>query len=139
MSETNDELLDTSGHVTTPFRQHRAPRYVEDAPIADLAASFQAAVVEPLAVKAATAAAEFGARTVILAGGVAANALLRHRLQQEVGGLCPPETVVLCPPLAYCTDNAAMVAAAAAWSIRRGDQTGLEADVFPRLPIVQDS
>ena len=75
----------------------------------------------------------------MLAGGVAANTALRERLATEVSRLCPPETSVVCPPLAYCTDNAAMVAAAAAWSIRRGDQTGLEADVYPRLPITPDA
>jgi N6-L-threonylcarbamoyladenine synthase len=133
----NEDPVSAEGHATEPFRQHRPPVYAADAPIADLAASFQAAVVEPLAVKAATAAAEHSARTVILAGGVAANALLRERLAAEVARLCPPETAVTCPSLVYCTDNAAMVAAAAAWSIRRGDQTGLEADVFPRLPIAQ--
>jgi N6-L-threonylcarbamoyladenine synthase len=138
--ETDDSVSEAATrHTTEPFRQHRAPTYLADAPIADLAASFQEAVVEPLAVKAAAAAADYAAKTVILAGGVAANALLRQRLQHEVARLCPPETVVLCPPLAYCTDNAAMVAAAAAWSIRRGDQTGLEADVFPRLPFTRGS
>lgn len=139
LPELDAESSAVEGHATEPFRQHRVPAYVSTAPIADFAAAFQEAVVEPLAVKAATAAAESSARTVILAGGVAANALLRERLAAEVARLCTPETVVVCPPLAYCTDNAAMVAAAAAWSIRRGDQTGLEADVFPRLPITRDS
>jgi N6-L-threonylcarbamoyladenine synthase len=139
LPDANDEPPGIASQATEPFRQHRPPLYVEDAPIADLAAAFQEAVVEPLAVKTATAAAEFSARTVILAGGVAANALLRERLVTEVNRRCPPETVVVCPPLAYCTDNAAMVAAAAAWSLRRGDLTGLEADVFPRLPITRVS
>jgi len=137
--ETNDDPGATEGHATEPFRQHRPPVYVAAAPIADFAAAFQEAVVEPLAVKAATAAAEYSARTVILAGGVAANTALRDRLAAEVARLCSPETAVVCPPLAYCTDNAAMVAAAAAWSIRRGDQTGLQADVYPRLPVTPDS
>jgi N6-L-threonylcarbamoyladenine synthase len=137
--ETEDEAATATGRATEPFRQHQPPSYIAEAPIADLAAAFQEAVVEPLAVKSATAAADFAAKSVILAGGVAANALLRQRLRDEVARLCPPDTVVLCPPLAYCTDNAAMVAAAAAWLIRRGDQTGLEADVFPRLACTRDS
>ena len=68
---------------TAALRPHQAPVYAADSPIADLAAAFQEAIVEPLAVKTARAALEFGARTVVLAG-VAANALLRERLRQEV-------------------------------------------------------
>jgi N6-L-threonylcarbamoyladenine synthase len=120
-----------------PFREHRPPVYRPDAPIADLAAAFQEAIVEPLAVKTAEAALEFGARTVVLAGGVAANALLRERLRLEVGDRCGPEVVVAFPSLALCTDNAAMVAGAAAWIIRRGELAGWEADVSPRLPLTR--
>jgi N6-L-threonylcarbamoyladenine synthase len=72
----------------------------------------------------------------VLAGGVAANALLRERLRQEVLQLCGPAVPVAFPRLAYCTDNAAMVAGAAAWIIRRGDLAGCEADVHPRLSLV---
>ena len=118
-----------------PFRTHRAPMYAADAPIADLAASFQEAVIEPLAVKTAEAASEFNAGTIVLAGGVAANAALRARLREEVAARYDPDATILFPPLAYCTDNAAMVAGAAAWIIRRGDLAGMEADVFPRLPL----
>src|SRR5215210_5107625 len=102
-----------------PFRPHLPPVYAAASPIADLAAAFQDAIVEPLAVKTARAAFEFGARTVVLAGGVAANALLRERLRHEVQQLCGPDVPVAYPRLAYCTDNAAMVAGAAAWIIRR--------------------
>jgi N6-L-threonylcarbamoyladenine synthase len=94
------------------------------------------AVVEPLAVKSARAAAEFGARTVVIAGGVAANSLLRERLRQEVLEHCGPEVPVAFPSHAFCTDNAAMVAGAAAWVIRAGDLVGLEADVHPRLSLI---
>lgn len=120
-----------------PFREHLPPAYAPDAPISDLAAAFQMAVVEPLAVKTARAAAEFGARTVVLAGGVAANALLRQRLSHEVLLLCGPEVPVTFPSHSFCTDNAAMVAGAAAWVIRAGDLVGLEADVHPRLSLIQ--
>jgi N6-L-threonylcarbamoyladenine synthase len=111
--------------------------YAADSPIADLAAAFQEAIVEPLAVKTAQAALEFGARTVVLAGGVAANALLRQRLRHEVRERCGPDVPVSYPAFAYCTDNAAMVAGAAAWIIRRGDLVGWEADVHPRLPLLR--
>jgi N6-L-threonylcarbamoyladenine synthase len=129
----------TPSSPSGPFREHRPPVYAPDAPIADLAAAFQLAIVEPLAVKTAQAAREFGARTVLLAGGVAANALLRERLRQEVEAQSGPDVVLSLPSLDFCTDNAAMVAGAAAWAILRGDQDGLEADVLPRLPLSQYS
>ena len=76
---------------------------------ADVAASFQAAVVEALAVKAVRAARKTGAGTVALCGGVAANGALRARLMS----LCEAEGLGLCvPDLRLCTDNAAMVASA---------------------------
>jgi N6-L-threonylcarbamoyladenine synthase len=123
---------------TGPFRPHQPPVYKVSSPIADLAAAFQEAIIEPLAVKTARAALEFGARTVVLAGGVAANALLRERLRHEVRERCGPDVPVAYPAFAYCTDNAAMVAGAAAWIIRRGDLVGWEADVHPRLPLVRN-
>ncbi|HXW77741.1 MAG TPA: tRNA (adenosine(37)-N6)-threonylcarbamoyltransferase complex transferase subunit TsaD [Candidatus Eremiobacteraceae bacterium] len=77
---------------------------------ADIAASFQAAVVDALCAKTLRAARELGVQTVALAGGVAANSALRARLREDGAraGLR-----VLVPPAAYCTDNAAMIAAAA--------------------------
>src|SRR5215213_4561178 len=119
-----------------PFKPHLPPLYTAGSPITDLAAAFQDAIVEPLAVKTAQAALEFGAHTVVLAGGVAANALLRERLRHEVLRLRGPDVPVVYPRLAYCTDNAAMVAGAAAWIIRRGDLVGWEADVHPRLSLL---
>jgi N6-L-threonylcarbamoyladenine synthase len=119
------------------FRAHQAPVYAPGSPIVDLAAAFQEAIVEPLAIKTARAALEFGARTVVLAGGVAANAQLRERLRQEVLELCGADVPVVYPAFAYCTDNAAMVAGAAAWIIRRGDLVGWEVDVHPRLSLMR--
>ena len=121
-----------------PFREHRAPEYGPEAPIADLAASYQQAIIEPLAVKTAQAAIEHSARTVVLAGGVAANALLRHRLREEVATRAGSDVALAFPALAFCTDNAAMIAGAAAWIVRRGDLVGWEADIFPRLALVRD-
>jgi N6-L-threonylcarbamoyladenine synthase len=79
----------------------------EDVPIADLAASFQAAVVEVLVGKTVRAAEEFDAAEILVAGGVSANTALRHALISEAG------RPVRVPPLPLCTDNAAMIAAAA--------------------------
>ncbi|MDP9364348.1 MAG: tRNA (adenosine(37)-N6)-threonylcarbamoyltransferase complex transferase subunit TsaD, partial [Chloroflexota bacterium] len=87
-------------------------------------------------VKTARAARAFGAQTVLLAGGVAANRALRDRLHQEVAEHCGGETPVRYPPFAYCTDNAAMVAGAGFFALRRGEQAGWALDVHPRLPLV---
>jgi N6-L-threonylcarbamoyladenine synthase len=124
------------GTPSGPFPEHHPPAFTPNAPIADLAAAYQEAVVDVLAIKTARAARAFGAKTVLLAGGVAANTALRHRLRQEVAEHCGGEIPVRYPPLAYCTDNAAMVAGAAAFALRRGVQSGWETDVHPRLPLV---
>lgn len=118
-----------------PFPRHRPIVLAPEAPVADLAASFQAAVADVLAVKTARAAQEHGARTVLLAGGVAANAVLRERLVAEVAASCGPDLPVRFPPLALCTDNAAMVGGAAYYILRHGDQAGWEVDVHPRLAL----
>jgi N6-L-threonylcarbamoyladenine synthase len=98
-------------------------------PVADLAAAFQAAVVDVLATKAAAAARAFGARQVALGGGVAANQALRAELAARV------DVPVLCPPPRLCTDNGAMIAAAGYYRYRAGQRDRLELDVLPGLPI----
>jgi len=75
--------------------------------VADMAASFQAAAVDVLLIKTRQAIEETGATRLVLAGGVAANRLLRERVKAEL-----PVDVFL-PPFAYCIDNGAMIAAAA--------------------------
>ena len=80
--------------------------------IADIAASFQAAVVDVLVKKTEMAADKIGARTVLLGGGVAANGVLRTELQQ----MCQksqPQRKLLVAQKKYCTDNAVMVASLA--------------------------
>jgi N6-L-threonylcarbamoyladenine synthase len=89
---------------------------------ADIAASFQAAVVDVLCAKAIAAAHHFGAKTIALAGGVAANSALRTELRARGGAA---GLRVLVPPLAYCTDNAAMIAAAAFY---RGEAARVKAE-----------
>ncbi|MCW5876970.1 MAG: tRNA (adenosine(37)-N6)-threonylcarbamoyltransferase complex transferase subunit TsaD [Anaerolineales bacterium] len=74
---------------------------------ADLAASFQAAVVDVLVGKTLRAAEEFGAAEIMVGGGVSANAALRAAFGQQAGG-----RPVHFPPMPLCTDNAAMIAAA---------------------------
>jgi N6-L-threonylcarbamoyladenine synthase len=80
--------------------------------IADIAASFQAAVVDVLVKKTRRAARKIGAKTVILGGGVAANEALRAALQQMCEAMTPA-TKLLVAPKQYCTDNAVMVASLA--------------------------
>jgi len=87
--------------MTAEARQARA---------ADVAASYREALVSALAGKALAAAKAEGVPAVGVAGGVAANSLLRRRLAEQ--GAAAGLRVVI-PPLAYCTDNAAMIAAAA--------------------------
>ena len=96
----------------------------------DVAASFQAAVVDVLVAKARRAAAEAGATGLCLAGGVAAHSLLRERWLDactEAGLRC------FLPSRSMCTDNAAMVAAAAWWRYRSDGPTSLEIGANPNL------
>ena len=96
----------------------------------DVAASFQAAVVDVLVAKAKRAAIEVGAKGLCLGGGVAANSVLRERFLDactEIGvhGFLPSR--------AMCTDNAAMVAAAAWYRLRDDGPTALDAGADPNL------
>jgi N6-L-threonylcarbamoyladenine synthase len=116
-----------SGLKTAVLHEVRAQG--ESLPVADLAASFQAAVVDVLATKAVRAARAFGARQIALGGGVAANRSLRARLE----GLA--DVPVLCPPPRLCTDNGAMVAVAGYYRYQAGQRDGLDLDVLPGLPI----
>ncbi len=77
----------------------------------DICASFQAAVVETLVLKTLRAAKATKARTIFLAGGVAANASLRETLSSAIKKELPKAEAVI-PDLQYCTDNAAMIAMA---------------------------
>ncbi len=80
--------------------------------IADIAASFQAAVVEVLIKKTQRAAERIDAKTILLGGGVAANEELRTALQQMCDSSAPPRKLLVAPKQ-YCTDNAVMVASLA--------------------------
>ena len=85
------------------------PKKLSDKQLADLSASFQQAVVETLVAKTIKAAEHFKAKTVILAGGVAANKLLREQLGKKVKGL---KRDFLMPDFSFCTYNSAMISAA---------------------------
>jgi N6-L-threonylcarbamoyladenine synthase len=96
-------------------------------PTADLAASFQAAVVDVLVEKTRRAAEEFQVEEVLLAGGVASNALLRGQMVARV------KVPVHYPPPNLCTDNAAMVAAAGYFKHMAGERSGWDLDVQPGM------
>ena len=102
---------------------------------ADLAASFQEAAVDVLCEKTRRALAETGLERVAAVGGLAANSRLRARLGQlgaELG------VEVRFPPVALCTDNAAMIAAVADGLLREGRTASLDLEAFSRVPIPAD-
>ena len=104
--------------------------HTDPLPVADLAASFQAAVVDALVEKTAAAATEFGAREVLVAGGVAANALLRQSLGERL------RVPLRYPPLVLCTDNAAMIAAAAYYRYANSLQYDFTLDIEPNARFI---
>lgn len=87
--------------------------------IADIAASFQAAVIDVLVRKTRRAADRIGARTVLLGGGVAANGALREAMERMCLRHKPPRRLLVAPK-AYCTDNAVMVASLAYHKYKAG-------------------
>ncbi len=96
-------------------------------PVEDLAASFQEAVVDVLVTKTVRAVDEYQAKAVHLGGGVSANRTLQRAMKKH------NEVLVRVPPSELCTDNAAMIAAAAHWHFIRGDRDSLDLDVVPSL------
>ena len=98
-------------------------------PVPDMAASFQAAVVDVLFNKTIRAAREFGAKEIIVAGGVSANRALRDTFRNQ------GEYKVHIPPLSLCTDNAAMIAAAGYFRYALGHVSTLDMDVQPTWPL----
>ena len=97
--------------------------------IAQLAFAFQESVVDVLVTKAIDAARSYGATEILLAGGVAANTRLREELARRA------PVPMRCPPPALCTDNAAMIGAAAFFRFEAGLQSGWDLDVLPNLKL----
>ncbi|MDO6658697.1 tRNA (adenosine(37)-N6)-threonylcarbamoyltransferase complex transferase subunit TsaD [Anaerobacillus sp. 1_MG-2023] len=111
---------------------HNAKQRNEELKPEDLAASFQASVVEVLVTKTLRAAKEYGVKQVVLAGGVAANKGLRSSLTEAFND---SETELVIPPLYYCTDNAAMIAAAGTIAYRKGKRSSLQLNANPGLEL----
>ncbi|HNJ15206.1 MAG TPA: tRNA (adenosine(37)-N6)-threonylcarbamoyltransferase complex transferase subunit TsaD, partial [Anaerolineales bacterium] len=98
-------------------------------PVPDLAASFQKAVVDVLFKKTINAAREFGAKEILVAGGVSANRMLRQTFRAQT------EFPVHIPPLSLCTDNAAMIASAGYHRYALGHLSQMDMDVLPTWPL----
>jgi N6-L-threonylcarbamoyladenine synthase len=100
-------------------------------PVQNLAASVQMAIVDALVDKTQAAAEEFRVKEVLISGGVSANALLRQEMAARI------ERPVRFPPLFLCTDNAAMIGAAAHWHYQAGKFASWDLDVIPNLRLDQ--
>jgi N6-L-threonylcarbamoyladenine synthase len=98
-------------------------------PVEDLAASFQATVVDVLFTKTLQAARDHGAKEILVAGGVSANRPLREAFQSQ------NEFKVHIPPFSLCTDNAAMIAAAGYYRYALGHVSDMGMDVQPTWPL----
>lgn len=111
---------------------HNAEQRGEPVSLPDLAASFRKTVVDQLAGNLLRAADDIGAKTLVLAGGVSANAGLRARMEEEAArrGLA-----LYLPPLPLCGDNGAMVGAQAYYEYRAGARAGLDLNAAATMPI----
>ncbi|BCB02112.1 tRNA (adenosine(37)-N6)-threonylcarbamoyltransferase complex transferase subunit TsaD [Bacillus sp. KH172YL63] len=98
----------------------------------DLAASFQASVIDVLVTKTVKAVKEYGVEQVLLAGGVAANKGLRAALQEAFHDV---DAALIIPPLSLCTDNAAMIAAAGTVLYEQGKRGNMDMNANPGLDI----
>jgi N6-L-threonylcarbamoyladenine synthase len=121
-----------SGLKTAMLRQVQALEPLGPLPVADLAASFEQVVAEVLVERACRCASDQGLATVVLVGGVAANLRLRQliRGRSEQLGLA-----LRVAPLAYCTDNAAMIGVAACQRLSAGQSSVTGLGVAPRLAL----
>jgi N6-L-threonylcarbamoyladenine synthase len=131
MAEADNLDFSMSGLKTAVLRHVKAERAAgREIDPADLAASFQEAIVDVQVRKTVRAATERRVSTVLLGGGVVANSRLRERMAEEGerAGLR-----ILSPSLALCTDNAAMIACAGTSRLTRGERTSLGVGADPNL------
>jgi N6-L-threonylcarbamoyladenine synthase len=133
MADSGDYDFSLSGLKTAVLRHVKAERDAgREVDPADLAASFQEAVVDVQVSKTLRAAADRGVETILLGGGVVANSRLRERIDKDgaEAGLR-----VLIPSMDLCTDNGAMIALAGAWRLRRGDRSSLGIRADPSMEL----
>jgi N6-L-threonylcarbamoyladenine synthase len=119
------ESGEENGDATEPLPEDR---------VSELAYGFQESVVDVLVTKTVRAARAIGARSVVLGGGVAANKVLRDRLTDASRKAGIPLVV---PRPALCTDNGAMIGAAAARRWEAGARAGLDLDARPSMPLAR--
>jgi len=112
---------------------HNARQRGEEIDPRNMAASFQASVIDVLVTKTVKAAQRYGVKQVLLAGGVAANKGLRTELEKRFAELNGVELVI--PPLSLCTDNAAMIAAAGAVLFEKGKRAAMDLNGNPGLDL----
>jgi N6-L-threonylcarbamoyladenine synthase len=115
-----------SGSISFPS-QLKVQLHLEKGEKADIAASFQKAVVDVLVTKTVAAAKRLNTRQILLCGGVAANHLLRQMMAQR-----SPIPVLIPPPI-LCTDNAAMIASCGYFHLDLGKHLDSDLDIYPNL------
>jgi len=130
MLNSKDYNFSFSGLKTSVL--YTAQELKNNIPIADIAASFQEAVIDVLLKKTFKAARNNGINKIVLAGGVVANSRLRQKAK-SLGKKYNYE--ILIPPLEFCTDNAAMIAMAGYYKILNGEISSLELEAVPNLKI----
>lgn len=111
---------------------HNAEQRGEELDKADLAASFQASVVEVLVTKTLKACQQYPVKQLIVAGGVAANQGLREKMSLAIQAELP-EMKLIVPPLRLCGDNAAMIGAAAHVELKKHHFAGMSLNANPSL------
>ncbi len=121
--------VETNGEGTTVGTATLA-----DDRVAELSYGFQESVIDVLVTKTLRAARQTGAKSVVLGGGVAANRVLRDRLAAAAAAAGIPLVV---PRPALCTDNGAMIGAAAARRLEAGVRAGLDLDARPSMPLAR--
>ena len=107
----------------------RTGRPLQPRTVADLAASFQASVIDTLVDKTVQAAEEHQVKGVLMAGGVAANRPLRVKMREALS------VPLRMPPISLATDNATGVGVVGFWALERGQHSGWDLDIEPRLKL----